>query len=91
MCFISHFVPQKRFRWYKMDIREPNRQAWSRPEFRLLPLRDSMLFGYCLVAGRRLLPSERIAQHLSEWAQTAGIHDQNAASASIAAPAGSGQ
>ena len=40
----------------------------SRPEFRLLPLRDSMLFGYCLVAGRRLLPSERIAQHLSEWA-----------------------
>ena len=52
----------------------------SRPEFRLLPLRDSMLFGYCLVAGRRLLPSERIAQHLSEWAQTAaGIHDQNAA------------
>ena len=64
----------------------------SRPEFRLLPLRDSMLFGYCLVAGRRLLPSERIAQHLSEWARTAaGIHDQNAASASIAAPAGSGQ
>ena len=30
MCFISHFVPQKRFMWYKMDIREPNRQAWSR-------------------------------------------------------------
>ena len=52
----------------------------SRPEFRLLPLRDSMLFGYCLVAGRRLLPSERIAQHLSEWAQTAaGIRDQPAA------------
>ena len=47
----------------------------SRPEFRLLPLRDSMLFVYCLVAGRRLLPSERIAQHLSEWAQTAGIHE----------------
>ena len=47
----------------------------SRPEFRLLPLRDSMLFGYCLVAGRRLLPSERIAQHLSEWARTAGIHE----------------
>ena len=55
----------------------------SRPEFRLLPLRDSMLFGYCPVAGRRLLPSERIAQHLSEWAQTAaGIHDQNAAPSS---------
>ena len=47
----------------------------SRPGFRLLPLRDSMLFGYCLVAGRRLLPSERIAQHLSEWARTAGIHE----------------
>ena len=32
-----------------------------------------------LVAGGRLLPDERIAQHLSEWAQTAaGIHDQNA-------------
>ena len=60
----------------------------SRPEFRLLPLRDSMLFGYCLVAGRRLLPSERIAQHLSEWARTAGIHDQNAASSSAAGPVG---
>ena len=30
MCFISHFVPQKRFMWHKMDIREQNRQAWSR-------------------------------------------------------------
>lgn len=32
------------------------------------------------LVGRRLLPSERIAQHLSEWAQTAaGIHAQPAA------------
>lgn len=28
-----------------------------------------------IVAGRRLLPNERIAQHLTEWAQTAGIHE----------------
>ena len=28
-----------------------------------------------LVAGGRLLPNERIAEHLSEWAQTAGIHE----------------
>ena len=52
--------------------------------------------------GRRLLPDDRIAQHLSEWAQTAaGIHDQHAARLSairlfaafepIVAPAGSGQ
>ena len=70
--------------------------------FRLLPLRDGILSGYCPVAGRRLLPGERIAQHLSEWAQTAaGIHDQHAARLSairlfaafepIVAPAGSGQ
>lgn len=32
-----------------------------------------------LVAGGRLLPNERIAEHLSEWAQIAGIHDQPAA------------
>ena len=64
----------------------------SRPEFRLLPPRNGILFRYRLVAGRRLLPDERIAQHLSEWAQTAaGIHDQNAAPSSIVAPAGSGQ
>ena len=105
MCFISQFVRRnvlggtkwifasrivRRGRVMRSDSSAQVLRN-SRPEFRLLPLRDSMLFGYCLVAGRRLLPSERIAQHLSEWAQTAGIHDQNAASASIAAPAGSGQ
>ena len=54
------------------------------------PARSSQI--HAAQAGRRVLPNERIAQHLSEWAQTAaGIHDQKSASDPAAASAGSGQ
>ena len=37
------------------------------------PARSSQI--HASQVGRRLLPDDLIAQHLSEWAQTAGIHE----------------